>query len=65
MQDLTAHLPGLAARFTHTDVHHLQHASRTPGGIAKHIAATHHLTLLEAQEALEEFVLLQLARPLN
>ena len=65
MQDLTAHLPGLAARFTYTDVHHLQHAARTPGGIAKHIAATHHLTESEAQEALEEFVLMQLASSIN
>jgi hypothetical protein len=65
MQDLTAHLPGLAARFIYTDAHHLQHAARSPGGIAKHIAATHHLTEREAQDALEEYVLLQLAGPLN
>ena len=62
MHDLIAHLPKLAARFPFTDEHHLAHAARTPGGIAVHIAATHHLTEAEAQTALEEVVLLQAGR---
>lgn len=62
MHDLVAHLPNLAARFPYTDEHHLAHAARIPGGMAKHIAATHHLTEAEAHTALEEIILLQLGR---
>ena len=62
MYDLAAHVAGLATRFPHTDEHHLAHAARLPGGITKHLAATHHLTEAEAQEALEDFVLFELGR---
>lgn len=63
MNDLTAHLTGLAARFPYTDEPHLAHAARLPGGLATHIAATHQLTVNEAHDALEEFVLMQLGSP--
>ena len=65
MNDLTAHVSGLATRFPHTDEHHLAHAARTPGGIVTHLAATHHLTVAETREALEDFALLHLGSRLN
>lgn len=57
MHDLASQVSQIAPYFPHTDEHHLELAARTPGGVETHLAATHHLTLSEAREALQDVAL--------